>query len=61
MLRFIFKNTYHDISEYTSNFTVDVDVPEIQKVLENKSFSGSGCEFNTLIGIEVINQSKQEK
>jgi len=55
VIRFIFKNTYSALGTVKEQiFTVENDLPKIEKLLTSGGYSTSGCEFNTLIGVEVF-------
>jgi len=61
MIRFIFKNTYSELGVVKEKiFTMAEDLPEIEKVLTKGSWSTSGCEFNSLIGIEAFDKKNKE-
>jgi len=61
MIRFIFKNTYSELGVVKEKiFTMTKDLPEIEKVLTEGSWSTSGCEFNSLIGIEAFDKKNKE-
>ena len=67
MLRFILKRTTGDAG-YTSTGvvhrqteTVDIDVPELERVLvRNDSCGGSCFDFTELIGVEVLPKKQED-
>jgi len=61
MIRFIFKNTYSELGVVKENmFTMEKDLPEIEKVLTKGGWSTSACEFNSLIGVEVFDVKPED-
>jgi hypothetical protein len=57
MLRFILKRTYHNeiVEEHlVEHKTLDIDVPNLEKILLSGGSGEGGYDYTVLLGIEVI-------
>ena len=62
MIRFIFKNSRRDCVsgwEGSQLFTIDIEVPEIERALTAGGYGESGYDRTELIGVEILPEKKE--
>ena len=62
MLRFILKQRVkNDISgvEFERLYTIDVDVPEVERALDSGGYGENGYDRTDLVGVEILRKENE--